>query len=272
MLHAPPILPNQRGKKSSPPAILNDKKPMKLHLPNNHRNNLNQQSYAQKLSNDELTVANLRKFYSSLLEEMAPLHHSVGTGDKNSNFRWKNSGTVSVDGDDDEGYDYSYTPDSSKKNWRLQRSGPGVTGGGGGNNGITGGDWSKDGIRRYYTGGTLFERGGGGHSGNIVRVGGIDVDVGTMNGVEISPKRRMRQDDDFDDKDHDGKLDHQFLIDDESNGSDDGGGEPTASKNDTEEDLPIESNGDGDAQEHADEVDIAACIILGRCCPRINTC
>jgi len=140
---------------------------------------------------EEISVSNLRKLYSSLLEELAPLHHELGTGNNNSdnnnsdshnnttalsnaNFRWKNTGTITVNGTDDMGYDYSYTPDDYDTTKKL--GGKGVVklsdglkqqmmigrnkattttttmllGGGGG---IMGGDWSRDGVRRYHTGG-----------------------------------------------------------------------------------------------------------------------
>ncbi len=164
---------------------------------------------------EEISVSNLRKLYSSLLEELAPLHYELGTGNtvvinngsstngdntsisdstngdtksgggnnKNANYRWKNSGTITVDGTDDTGYDYYYTPDDTVQSWRLtglasasRRDNIATIGGNKGNNkggrnkkfgrrnnrinnkkniegGITGGDWSKDGIKRYYTGG-----------------------------------------------------------------------------------------------------------------------
>eukprot|EP00571_Detonula_confervacea_P013434 CAMPEP_0172306468 /NCGR_PEP_ID=MMETSP1058-20130122/7534_1 /TAXON_ID=83371 /ORGANISM="Detonula confervacea, Strain CCMP 353" /LENGTH=152 /DNA_ID=CAMNT_0013018361 /DNA_START=224 /DNA_END=679 /DNA_ORIENTATION=- len=124
MIHAPPLLPNIRGnKKSSPPPILNNNASLKLHLPNRNNRQRRHQSKNgnNQLSEEELTVTNLRKLYSSLLEEMAPLHHEIGTGDNNANYRWKNSGTVTVNGSEDEGYDYSYAPDNSKKSWRLSR-------------------------------------------------------------------------------------------------------------------------------------------------------
>lgn len=80
---------------------------------------------------EELTVATLRKLYSSLLEEMAPMHHEIGTGNlisndvciknsssnsegsKNNNlnaWRWKNQGTILVNGSDDEGVSESAIP------------------------------------------------------------------------------------------------------------------------------------------------------------------
>lgn len=175
---------------------------------NNSNNNNNS-------SGEEISVSNLRKLYSSLLEELAPLHYELGTGNavinngsstnggnntsinrstngdtksgggnnKNANYRWKNSGTITVDGTDDTGYDYYYTPDDTVQSWRLtglasasRRDNIATNGNnddsnkGGRNNkfgrrnnrinskkyiegGITGGDWSKDGIKRYYTGG-----------------------------------------------------------------------------------------------------------------------
>lgn len=254
MVHAPPLLPNSRGRKSSPPPILNSDKPLKLHLPNrgNRRDNGSSQ-----LSEEELTVTNLRKVYSSLLEEMAPLHHEMGTGfssagdrsssssaaaaESASNFRWKNTGTVTVNGDDDEGYDYSYTPDDTKKSWRLQ----GQKGGAG--NGVTGGDWSKDGIRRYHTGGAIERGGGAARSSNLVTMGSFDVDIGVMNGVELSPMRKMKPSGDTDDAsggddvrgEQDG-LDHKFSIDDGSVGSD---VKPVTSEDRTENDAPLQNEG-----------------------------
>lgn len=53
----------------------------------------------------KVSVSNLRKLYSSLLEELAPLHHELGSNtnssNKNANYRWKNNGTITVDGADD---------------------------------------------------------------------------------------------------------------------------------------------------------------------------
>ena len=127
---------------------------------------------------------------------MAPHHHEIGT---DSTIRWNNSGTVTVEGSEDEGFDYSYTPDTSKKSWRLQRSLPGGTASSGGN-GVTGGDWSKDGIRRYHTGGSIETTtrgggrvggGGGVSSTNIMNLGSFDVDVGVMDGVAVSPKKKQ---------------------------------------------------------------------------------
>ncbi|KAL7518829.1 hypothetical protein ACHAWX_003635 [Stephanocyclus meneghinianus] len=144
-----------------------------------------------KSSGEELNVSNLRKIYSSLLEEMAPRHYEMGTvfPNNNNHFRWKNQGTISIEGDDDEGYDYAYTPDNSQKSWRLGAiSG---RGGGGMMNGITGGDWSKDGVRRYYTGGSIASTGDTEKirkEANILSIGSMDVDISTMNGVGISPK------------------------------------------------------------------------------------
>eukprot|EP00984_Skeletonema_dohrnii_P004038 scaffold1382_cov91-Skeletonema_dohrnii-CCMP3373.AAC.1 len=173
-------------------------------------------TFRDQQQQEEVSVSNLRKLYSSLLEELAPLHHELGTsspavggaysdssvsnavnnhnssnGNKNANYRWKNNGTITVDGADDTGYDYSYTPDNSVQSWRLgglrsasaantnndrvqhhhhrnasNAGGPKKIGvklgsklsglgkkGRGGVEGITGGDWSKDGVRRYHTGG-----------------------------------------------------------------------------------------------------------------------
>lgn len=162
---------------------------------------------------EELSVSNLRRLYSSLLEEIAPLHHEMGTGNANTttssvngkknsnintNWRWKNQGTITVNGSDDEGYDYAYTPDNSQKSWRLQRNIPGVSAGGGG--GISGGDWSTDGVRRYYTGGAIASRGGGGGrsaAGNIISVGSLDVDVSMIDGVELSPVKGENKSEDM---------------------------------------------------------------------------
>ena len=58
-------------------------------------------------------------------------------------------------------------------------------------NGITGGDWSKDGVRRYYTGGSIASTGDTEKirkEANILSIGSMDVDISTMNGVGISPK------------------------------------------------------------------------------------
>ena len=172
-------------------------------------------TFRDQQQQEEVSVSNLRKLYSSLLEELAPLHHELGTSspavggaysdssvsnaannhnssnspNKNANYRWKNNGTITVDGTDDTGYDYSYTPDNSVQSWRLgglrssaantnnkvhhhhrnasnasgpkkigvklgsKLSGLGKKGRKGGVEGITGGDWSKDGVRRYHTGG-----------------------------------------------------------------------------------------------------------------------
>ena len=249
-VHAPPLLPNSHGRKLSPPPILNDENSLKIQFTNRATNQCQSNG---RLSGEDLTVNNLRKLYSSLLEEMAPQHHEIGTGDKDANYRWKNAGTVSVSGSDNEGYDYSYTPDNSKKSWRLQRNLPGLAGGGG-NGGITGGDWSKDGIRRYYTGGSIEPLGGGGHSSNIMKVGGIDVDVGTMNGVALSPERKISEEDVADvggggDGTGEDALDHNFSIDGESDVSD----ERPASESETKQ-LP-DATVDGGSQE-GDLVDI----------------
>ncbi|KAL9186333.1 hypothetical protein ACHAXT_005571 [Thalassiosira profunda] len=239
-LHAPPLLPNGRGKKAAPPPILGDA-PLKLHLPNRHS------PRRKQFTAEELTVTHLRQIYSSLLEELAPLHHEIGTGGNDAHYRWKNAGTVTVNGSEDEGYDYSYTPDNSQKSWRLQRGAPGGAGGGGG---ITGGDWAKDGIRRYYTGGAL-ERGGGGHSSNIISVGGMDVDVGTMDGVALSPRRGARKGEYVDGEEvpfDPPALDHNFSIDDDGD----------ADGNDEGESLDIDANALADAlEDEFQDVDIA---------------
>jgi hypothetical protein len=155
---------------------------------------------------EDLTVSNLRQLYSSLLEEMAPLHAEMGTGfhsadmGSSSNIRWKNSGIITIQGDDDEGYDYAYTPDNSKKSWRLGSSSATT---GGNMCGVTGGDWSKDGVSRYYTGGNIA-RGGlrrVDESANkkdqvILSIGSMDVDISTMNGVGVSPQGSSTKKDD----------------------------------------------------------------------------
>ncbi|KAL7491112.1 hypothetical protein ACHAWT_000563 [Skeletonema menzelii] len=215
---------------------------------------------------EEISVSNLRKLYSSLLEELAPLHHELGTSssspaavdaannnnnnttinsNKNANYRWKNNGTITVDGTDDTGYDYSYTPDDSLGSWRLgglksatsTMSAAGAAASGtiiGGvhssrhhgntttpklaklsskltvvglkknkriiEGGITGGDWSKDGVRRYHTGGvttpTSSAVGGvGGGAGGLMRDAFQDivvdnqVDDAAADGVEELDKK-----------------------------------------------------------------------------------
>ena len=111
-------------------------------------NNSSSSNSNNNSSSEEISVSNLRKLYSSLLEELAPLHYELGTGNpvnntggntnsgnnndstngdtksgsggnKNANYRWKNSGTITVDGTDDTGYDYYYTPDDTVQSWRL---------------------------------------------------------------------------------------------------------------------------------------------------------
>jgi hypothetical protein len=150
----------------------------------------------------ELSVSNLRKLYSSLLEEMAPRHAEMGTGrttntnSKISNIRWKNSGTITISGDDDEGYDYAYTPDDTKKSWRLRNNDIG-----GSMNGVTGGDWSKDGVRRYYTGGAVVKGEIANKGGEILSIGSMEVDISTMNGVEITPKSSPTKNEDVREKD-----------------------------------------------------------------------
>ena len=148
----------------------------------------------------DLSVSNLRKLYSSLLEEMAPQHYEMATGSSTevgksiSNIRWKNTGTITIVGDDDEGFDYNYTPDDSKKSWRLRSDADG-----GGMNGVTGGDWAKDGVRRYYTGGVI-SRGDNVNKNNcqgeILNIGSMDVDISTMNGVGLSPTASLSKGDD----------------------------------------------------------------------------
>ena len=154
-----------------------------LHHPNfnrgwsrrrHHRNNNNNANNktTTTIHPNELSVTHLRRIYSTLLEEMAPSVHNGGTPD-GKHYRWKNSGTVTMMGDDAEGYEYSYTPDNSQKSWRLAKAVGGIGAaakalddskngslgggvGGGGIIGITGGDWATDGIRRYHTGGSIL--------------------------------------------------------------------------------------------------------------------
>lgn len=148
----------------------------------------------------DLSVSNLRKLYSSLLEEMAPQHYEMATGSSTdvgksvSNIRWKNMGTITILGDDDEGFDYNYTPDDSQKSWRLRSNADG-----GGMNGVTGGDWAKDGVRRYYTGG-MISRGDNfkknNSQGKILNIGSMEVDISTMNGVGLSTTASLSKGDD----------------------------------------------------------------------------
>ena len=71
----------------------------------------------------------------------------------------------------------------------------------GGSNGITGGDWNNDGIRRYYTGGCIVvdtksvanKKGGESSDTNIMSLGSFDVDVGMMDGVELSPDKKKKK-------------------------------------------------------------------------------
>ena len=74
-----------------------------------------------------------------------------------------------------------------------------MPGGGAGSGGITGGDWAVDGIRRYHTGGNIdkqqvvqgSERDGVAPSSNeIMSMGSFDVDLGIMDGVSLSPKKK----------------------------------------------------------------------------------
>ena len=201
--HAPPLLPDRNSNKrtSSAPPEYNSNAKIKLQL---NRNNTYNKYNTSQLSDDELTVTNLRKVYSSLLEEIAPQIHELGscTNNINSNSNYRdptNTGVVTVDGDESTGFDYSYTPDTSKKSWRLQRSLPG---GGAGSGGITGGDWAVDGIRRYHTGGNIDkvqvvqgnEKDGVAPSSNdIMNMGSFDVDLGVMDGVSLSPKKKNKE-------------------------------------------------------------------------------
>ena len=130
MMHAPPLLSNNNTKGNNKAAtnnkcILGDDckgiacnncwsfkvKPKQLLNANQfiinttttntqRTTNTNRHNHKQ-LSDEELTVTNLRKVYSSLLEEMAPHHHEIGTD--NNTIRWNNSGTVTVEGSEDEG-------------------------------------------------------------------------------------------------------------------------------------------------------------------------
>lgn len=226
MSHAPPLLPDRNSSKrtSSAPPEYNSNAKIKLQL---NRNNTYNKYNTTKLSDDELTVTNLRKVYSSLLEEIAPQIHELGscTNNTHSNSNYRdptNTGVVTVDGDETTGFDYSYTPDTSKKSWRLQRSLPG---GGAGSNGITGGDWAVDGIRRYHTGGNIDkqqvvqgnERDGVAPSSNeIMSMGSFDVDLGVMDGVSLSPKKKNKEmDKSNDDVNEDGMPEiNLFSIDD----------------------------------------------------------
>jgi len=227
MSHAPPLLPDRNSSKriSSAPPEYNSNAKIKLQL---NRNNTYNKYNTTKLSDDELTVTNLRKVYSSLLEEIAPQIHELGsTNNANSNSNYRdptNTGVVTVDGDESTGFDYSYTPDTSKKSWRLQRSLPG---GGAGSNGITGGDWAVDGIRRYHTGGNIdkqqvvqgSERDGVAPSSNdIMSMGSFDVDLGVMDGVSLSPKKKKGNERDKSNNNVDGDDMPEinlFSIDDE---------------------------------------------------------
>ncbi len=153
-----------------------------------------------------------------------------------------------MEGDDTEGYEYCYTPDNSQKNWRLHTSalprmdegrGKGnldSKSGFGGKVGITGGDWSTDGIRRYHTGGSIsiepppqhtgsgggntsINGDGGEQSPNILRVGTMDVNVGVMNGVELSPAKKSMEKEkeavgENDDIESEAESEGKFSIDD----------------------------------------------------------
>ena len=241
---------------------------------NNSDNNNNSSS------GEEISVSNLRKLYSSLLEELAPLHYELGTdntvinndsstnggdntsinrstnGDtksgggnnKNANYRWKNSGTITVDGTDDTGYDYYYTPDDTVQSWRLtglasasRRDNIAAIGdnkGGGGSNngrrnrinskkyiegGITGGDWSKDGIKRYYTGGNTT------HTTPTAAVNGVKDGNGKNNDVFRNlPKEKGMVESNNDEGNHEEEpppqqqqqqLDERFSIGEEDEGN-----------------------------------------------------
>ena len=106
MSHAPPLLPDRNSSKrtSSAPPEYNSNAKIKLQL---NRNNTHNKYNTTKLSDDELTVTNLRKVYSSLLEEIAPQIHELGsnnTSNSNSNYRDPtNTGVVTVDGDESTG-------------------------------------------------------------------------------------------------------------------------------------------------------------------------
>lgn len=121
----------------------------------------------------------------------------TNSNSKISNIRWKNAGTITISGDDDEGYDYAYTPDDTKKSWRLRNNDIG-----GSMNGVTGGDWSKDGVRRYYTGGAVVRgEAANKEGGEILSIGSMEVDISTMNGVGISPKSSPAKNDGVREKD-----------------------------------------------------------------------
>ena len=102
--HAPPLLPDRNSSKriSSAPPEYNSNAKIKLQL---NRNNTYNKYNTTKLSDDELTVTNLRKVYSSLLEEIAPQIHELGSSNaSNSNYRDPtNTGVVTVDGDESTG-------------------------------------------------------------------------------------------------------------------------------------------------------------------------
>jgi len=89
MSHAPPLLPDRNSSKrtSSAPPEYNSNAKIKLQL---NRNNTYNKYNTTKLSDDELTVTNLRKVYSSLLEEIAPHIHELGSTNNtnNSNSNW----------------------------------------------------------------------------------------------------------------------------------------------------------------------------------------
>ena len=104
MSHAPPLLPDRNSKRtSSAPPEYNSNAKIKLQL---NRNNSYNKYNTTKLSDDELTVTNLRKVYSSLLEEIAPQIHELGSNNTNSNSNYRdptNTGVVTVDGDETTG-------------------------------------------------------------------------------------------------------------------------------------------------------------------------
>ena len=160
---------------------------------------------------EDISVTNLRAIYCSVLEDMAPLHHELGTCSSSqhnsNNYRWKNAGTITVDGSEDEGFDYSYVSDSSKKSWRLNLGHVG----GGGATGITGGDWARDGVKRYNTLPKLDRTEHPNITDNVLKVGDLDVDVGSMNGVQLSPERKARPSSVGEDVES--HLDGKFTID-----------------------------------------------------------
>ena len=195
---------------------------------------------------EEISVANLRAIYCSVLEDLAPLHHELGTcsSSQHNNYRWKNVGTITVDGSEDEGFDYSFVSDRSKRSWRLS------TVGGGGATGITGGDWSRDGVKRYNTLPKLDRTENPNITDNVLKVGGLNVDVGSMNGVQLSPDRKPRPTSVGEDAE---SIDGKFTIDGDI--EDSAGCEPN--ENDLE-DVDILRCEDGERSDQTEKDSITA--------------